>query len=312
MEFRPTSDVVIARCDPSLDEKTLSLAARAWPAAEESAYRQAIDAALSRSQKADVVLLAARRGGTLAAAQLAQLVAGRAAIVWPPQFAADVHPALARLLFAKMTTELASAGVRFAQSLLAVGDDNAKLYLDNGFTHGADLLYLTADVRASPANRPQLPFDIESFRPRDEPRLAALIERSYSGTLDCPRLDGLRQTADVIDGYKAVGAFRPDLWLFARHEDQDVGCLLLNVHPDVRHAEIVYVALVPEVRGRGWGAELTRLSLWLGQCAGAERLVLAVDAANKPAIHIYEDTGFFEFDRRGVWIQSLTEILKAR
>ena len=63
----------------------------------------------------------------------------------------------------------------------------------------------------------------------------------------------MRQTADVIDGYKAVGEFRPDLWLFARHEGQDVGCLLLNLHPDVRHAEIVYVALVPEVRSRGWG-----------------------------------------------------------
>jgi len=205
-------------------------------------------------------------------------------------------------------TELAAAGARFAQSLLAVGDHNAQLYLDNGFTHGADLLYLTADLGAASATRPQLPFNIESFRPGDESRLADLIERSYTGTLDCPRLDGLRQTADVINGYKAVGEFRPDLWLFARHEGQDVGCLLLNMHPDVRHAEIVYVALIPEVRGRGWGTELTRLSLWLGQRAGAERLVLAVDAANKPAIRIYEASGFFEFDRRGVWIRSLTEI----
>jgi len=101
MDFRPTSDVIIARCDPSVDEKALSLAARAWPAAEESAYRQAIDAALSRNQKRDVVLLAAMCDDTPVAAQLAQLVAGRAALVWTPQFSAGhVHPdpSLARML----------------------------------------------------------------------------------------------------------------------------------------------------------------------------------------------------------------------
>ena len=66
---------------------------------------------------------------------------------------------------------------------------------------------------------------------------------------------------------KASGEFRPELWQIARHEDDDVGCLLVNLHPDVKHAEIVYLAVVPEVRGRGWGLELTRHAQWLARQA---------------------------------------------
>ena len=81
----------------------------------------------------------------------------------------------------------------------------------------------------------------------------------------------------------------------------------MNLHPDVRHAEIVYVALIPEVRGRRWGLELIKLALELARRASAERVVLAVDAANQPAIRLYNELGFFEFDRRAVWVRRLTE-----
>jgi ribosomal protein S18 acetylase RimI-like enzyme len=66
--------------------------------------------------------------------------------------------------------------------------------------------------------------------------------------------------------------------------------------------------LVPEVRGRGWGAAFTELALWLGRQAAAERVVLAVDSANEPAIRMYQSLGFFEFARRAVWIRQLPRI----
>jgi len=78
------------------------------------------------------------------------------------------------------------------------------------------------------------------------------------------------------------------------------------VHLDVGHAEIVYVALIPEVRGRGWGMALIRQALALGRATNSQRVVLAVDAANEPAIRHYRAAGFFEFDRRAVWIKTLT------
>ena len=125
------------------------------------------------------------------------------------------------------------------------------------------------------------------------------------------RVDGPLTTADVFAGYRAVGEFRPDLWHIAIHNGADVGCLLVNLHPDVAHAEIVYVAVVPEVRGRGLGLALTRHAQWLASQTKSQRLVLAVDAANEPAIRLYSKAGFDVFDRRAVWIHSLRKIPKS-
>jgi ribosomal protein S18 acetylase RimI-like enzyme len=91
----------------------------------------------------------------------------------------------------------------------------------------------------------------------------------------------------------------------ASEAGQDIGCLLVNLHPEVRHAEIIYLALVPEVRGRQLGKLLVRQAQWLARQAGCERLVLAVDAANDPAILMYGATGFVEWDRRSVWVRAL-------
>ena len=89
-----------------------------------------------------------------------------------------------------------------------------------------------------------------------------------------------------------------------------MGCLLVNLHPDVNHAEIVYLGLIPEVRGRGWGLLLTRRAQQLARERHCERVVLAVDAANEPAARLYADAGFSQFDRRAIWIRSLSETSK--
>jgi ribosomal protein S18 acetylase RimI-like enzyme len=306
----------IARWDPAAKKEVLALATKAWPDAERAAYQQTLHGLLQSGEANQIVLLAAREDSPcedtrFIAAQLAQSLPGRAAIVWPPQFADAIESAqreISTRLFDRLATELATAGAHLAQALVPIGDKEvAERFAAGGFTHAADLLYLAANLDNLRDEPTTPPFAIESFNIGDERRLAALIDRTYTGTLDCPQLDGLRQTADVIAGYQAVGEFRPELWLIARDRAEDVGCLFMNLHPDVRHAEIVYVALIPEVRGRGWGAEFIKKSVELARRAGAERIVLAVDAANQPAIRIYERLGFFEFDRRAVWVRSLTE-----
>jgi mycothiol synthase len=301
----------IARCDPAAEKEVLALATKAWPDAERAAYQQTLHGLLHCGQANQIVLLAARENSQFIAAQLAQSLPGRAAVVWQPQFADASKIAqheISDRLFDRLTTELATAGAHLAQALVPLGDKQAaERFAAGGFTHAADLLYLAANLDALRDEPTTPPFAIESFTIGEERRLAALIDRTYVGTLDCPQLDGLRQTADVIAGYQAVGEFRPELWLIARDRAEDVGCLLMNLHPEVRHAEIVYIALIPEVRGRGWGADLIKKSVELARRAAAERIVLAVDAANQPAIRIYQALGFFEFDRRAVWVRSLTE-----
>ena len=99
------------------------------------------------------------------------------------------------------------------------------------------------------------------------------------------------------------GAFAPDQWLIVRHQGRDVGCLLLADHPEPGNRELVYMGLVPAVRGHGWGSHITQHAQWLARQAGRPRLVLAVDAANGPAIRVYESLGFRAWDRKSVYLR---------
>jgi ribosomal protein S18 acetylase RimI-like enzyme len=304
-----SNPVSIARVAPLTDRSALELAASAWPQAERPAYWQAIHDLAGTGRGERVVLLAARQNDALLAAQVAQSLPGRAAAVWPPQFSPHANlnsKLIAQQLFDRLLPELAATGAHIAQALVAIGDhDSQRLFSLGGFTAAAELLYLAADVKPPVAQPAELPFELESFTPAAESRLIRLIERTYVGTLDCPQIDGLRETADVVAGYKSIGQFRPERWLIARCGGDDIGCLLVNVHPDVNHAEIVYVALVPEMRGRNWGLLLVQHAHRLAAGADCERVVLAVDAANQPAIGLYAAADFFQFDRRLVWIRSL-------
>jgi ribosomal protein S18 acetylase RimI-like enzyme len=118
-------------------------------------------------------------------------------------------------------------------------------------------------------------------------------------------LNGVRSIADVLDGYRAYGVFNPKLWLIARHADSDVGCLILADHPRHGNLELVYMGVVPECRGRGWGGTLARQAQWMARTLGRPRLVLAVDAANQPAIAAYVAAGFQAWDRRRAMVRFL-------
>ncbi|HEX5102368.1 MAG TPA: GNAT family N-acetyltransferase, partial [Pirellulaceae bacterium] len=166
--------------------------------------------------------------------------------------------------------------------------------------------YLAAEADSFPEHPLRLPFALAAAANLERASLIDLVDATYIGTLDCPRIDNLRKTADVIEGYQAVGASGSQLWKIVLGEnDRRVGCLLIADHPSAKQWEIVYVGLVPEVRGRGWGLELTRHAQWLARQAKVERLVLAVDAANEPAIRIYAAAGFLAWDRRAIWIKPL-------
>jgi len=308
MNEKRSITAMIERCEPASAKEVLGLAAQAWPEAERAAYWKMVRDLVRGGEPERVVLLAARQDEELLAAQIGQSLPGKVAVVWPPQFEAKHADAssISVLLFNRVKGDLAATGAELAQALLPCDDAAAgAAFTEAGFSHAADLLYMTAEKAQFPTEPLDLPFELQSFSPTAKGRLARLIERTYIGTLDCPQMDGLRNTEDVITGYQAVGEFKPELWRIVRHGGSDVGCLLVNLHPDVLHAEIVYMALVPEVRGRGWGYLLARHAQWRAQQVGCERIVLAVDAANEPAICPYGRAGFSTFDRRAVWIRKL-------
>ena len=73
-------DALVFRCDPATDKEALEIAARAWPAAERLAYGKSIENLIADGLANRVVLLEARRQDRVVAAQLAQMLPGKAAI----------------------------------------------------------------------------------------------------------------------------------------------------------------------------------------------------------------------------------------
>ncbi len=295
---------------------TLALAAQAWPASQRAGQFAALAELVQAGQADQFVLVAATSGERLCGAVLAQVLAGRAAVVWPPQMAGDQCFAADLPLLAELARQLAAADVCLAQAVLDDTSGHFALVLQAaGFVQAGNLSYLAAEAASFPTQPPPLDFALVSAAATERQRFARVVEATYRGSLDCPLVDGLRPTADVLAGYRAVGEHRPEWWLVAcentaDEERRDVGCLLLADHPAEEQVEIVYLGIVPECRGRGWGRALTRHAQWLARAAGRARVVLAVDAANHPAIAAYESAGFVAWDRRSILIRDFRRAAK--
>jgi GNAT superfamily N-acetyltransferase len=215
--------------------------------------------------------------------------------------------------------ELLRTGAEFAGSNgfpiahMVVGADDgylSELLTRAGFPMFAELRYLFAEARVSqpisgdePTSAEFRGFRYVPYAGEQSSRLGRLIEQTYVDSRDCPGLDGVRAMGDVLAGYRAQGRYSPDEWYFI-HEtksDQDIGVLVLAEHPEACNWELVYMGLTPAMRGRGKGCELVEFALDRVARRGGERLVVAVDAANHPALATYFRCGFVEWDRRIVY-----------
>jgi mycothiol synthase len=234
----------------------------------------------------------------------AQPQAGGVAAIWPPQWN-NVRPPKPDPLLTALLASPALGGFRVAQSLLPDATvPEAVSLLGCGFQIAAELKYLSAAARSDLPRR----FKALRFVPYSAERreaLAKVVERTYVGSLDCPVLEGMRPISDVLDEYEAVGAYRPELWLFAECDEGEVGCLLLADHPDQNQLELLYMGLIPEVRGRGWGEELAREALRQAARLRRERIVAAVDARNVPAVELYRRNGYETWDTRTAMVKKL-------
>jgi ribosomal protein S18 acetylase RimI-like enzyme len=245
-------------------------------------------------------------GEVLTAAAWLQVQPGHTATLWPPVGSGPCEFDATKALFARAVEVARLQGVVLVQSLLLTdAGSDAKALLQAGFSHAADLLYL---VSLSPEFPRACPSSDLTFVPQgasDLGQFADLIGRSYQGTRDCPSLNGVRAIEDVIAGYRSIGRFRPDLWLIARTTDGDAGCIVVADHASEPIWELVYMGVVPESRGRGLGLEMTRYAQWLCARENIERLALAVDASNEPALAMYAAAGFVSWDRRSVFVRIL-------
>jgi len=191
------------------------------------------------------------------------------------------------------------ARVRLVQSLTDPPQKAERAALHAaGLSDLAELVYLQRYVERG--RRPAALVEPGSGRPLKvvhwsepvRPRFERAILHSYEGTLDCPGLLGLRQIDDIIAGHRATGRFDPGLWSVYELDGEPIAVLLLAPVPAREAYELVYLGVVPAYRGHGLGAVLVRHALAGVAARGGGRLHLAVDAANRPAVKLYERHGF--------------------
>jgi ribosomal protein S18 acetylase RimI-like enzyme len=251
-------------------------------------------------------LLGAISEGRLLGVVWAQLQPGKIATIWPPRVDAE-DKQLGPRLAAAILQFAASRGVRVAQAMVAVDDVPATDWLKTaGMSPASEILSLAwlapptmtfALLKSSSVQ----PHRIEHYQPiSDRERMERVLAETFVGTHDCPAIDGVRTISDVLRGYQAAGVSQSRHWYFVRHDQCDVGCLLLAQDIAPNDMELVYMGLAPRWRGRGWGTALARYAQELTVRAGRQCLLTTVDVDNTAARRVYDGAGFTQWGRHQV------------
>lgn len=306
MSFPSASAITIGPCPASLRRAALELLLGETPADFRHAQvSTALETLENPAGEPGRLLVAAHQETTVLAAAMAVAQPGRTAIVHPPRLAAGQREALADRLLGEMNQWLDRNTVQVAQALLDPCDLlDADRLSRCGYVQACTLCYLVCAAEHFPQAQPQGPLAFEPWRPTDDAQFGPIMDATYENTLDCPSLNGVRATPDVLAGYRASPAGVNGPWTIANRAGRAAGCLLLADHEASDQYELMYMGIVPEFRGQGLGACLVRQAQWQAHCAGRTQLVLAVDAQNGPARDVYAAQGFRVFTERLVYLRT--------
>jgi ribosomal protein S18 acetylase RimI-like enzyme len=210
-----------------------------------------------------------------------------------------------RALLAQVLRTAASAGLdqglSFVQALIEpMATADVDVAVRAGFRELAELIYMRRDLAMEEVAH-QAAEDEYLWRAHgdfDDDELAQVIGATYERSLDCPALAGVRKLTDIVATHRSCGVFRPESWWVLEQGGKAAGCILVNDYPSNLVADVVYLGVTVPFRGRG----LSRLMLHRTGRQAIERgystMTLAVDAANPPALRVYEKECFYETARR--------------
>lgn len=269
-----------------------------------SGLRRSVEAfqnLIERSESGRCRLWWACRDETPLCAALTVINPGRTGMVFIGPTEANQAPETADLL-ARLTDETLQAGVCFVQAMLPRDDTAGGLFQRCGYFRLAQLIYMQ---RSLDELLPEIEAGLawpryDESRPEE---LAEVIPDTYVGSQDVPGLSGIRRIEDIIASHKAGGVYRPRNWWLPALNGQHVGCILLNDSSDDSGVEVVYLGVRPAFRRRGLARAILRHALTDAASRGRRLAYLAVDAANAAAARLYEQEGFYETDRREVYIK---------
>lgn len=203
----------------------------------------------------------------------------------------------------RLCDEAWQSDVSLMQVLLQPHDPISQVLADSGFSFLAELVYLQRSADQFPNPNQSTPvLDYVTFSPSTEAHFLTTLERTYTDSLDCPGMSGLRKIRDVLIGHRHTGVFQKHLWMLAKSGDKWVGILLLTEIPGRACLEIAYVGVDPDARGCGIGDALVRKAIEVAWEEEKSHVTLAVDHTNTFACELYARWQFTELARRRAWI----------
>lgn len=229
--------------------------------------------------------------------------------VWPAEtldgLSPDVATEIRRRLYEEAARVVDAPEIWIGQSLLEVDQiEQSRELSEHGFPRLTDLIFMNHSVEASTlADFGRITdcalWDSEPFNePVNGADFARLVELTYESTCDCPELNGTRDGWQSLESHRQAGAYDPECWRLFRHNGRPAGVLLLTGHPPESVWEVVYFGVAPEFRGNGFGRRILEAGIELARENGIQEIVLAVDMRNTPAIRLYGQLKFQQFDRR--------------
>ncbi len=256
-------------------------------------------------------LLLAKVGDLPVGAALVMPQPDRVALVWPPVVScgATDETAVENGLMREICRLIDDVGARFGQCLLSPDDAvEAELLKRHGFDHAANLFFLARtlqpeDLSQSVATDPDHAITREIFCDGIAERFAHVIEQSYVGSLDCVYLRDFRTGAEALASHRLSGVFNPSNWWIYTIDGQDAGVLLLSEHPDQDSVEVVYLGVIPELRGLGLGRRMLAEGISHAARMSRAAMFLAVDSENRYANALYGECSFSELARRSVMLR---------
>lgn len=301
--------LTVTAAAPREQAEALSVLFSRHPSPECAACVEDALAAAARGEVSLDGLLIARQKKQIVGAVLVVLPdePGGTAFVWSPGVIAGVDAEQAAdVLLQEAGRRIDRSGAALAQSLLEPGEDAARdALMRNGFLHLADLLCLQRRLDQPLPAPAESGLMVTHFAVAgNADRFARIIEQTYRGTLDCPALVGQRSGREALASHRHAGEFDPRLWSVYTLNERDAAVLLLTEHPDENAWEIVYLGVVPEFRGRGYGRALVLDALQRAKEAGRASVQLAVDCRNHFARRVYDELGFEQVTIRAAYVRT--------
>jgi ribosomal protein S18 acetylase RimI-like enzyme len=129
-----------------------------------------------------------------------------------------------------------------------------------------------------------------------------LLSNTFRDSLDCPELNSIRTPDEVEEGYLA-GTPNPSQWWLALEGETSVGLLILGEGMVPALRDLAYLGVIPAMRRRGIARSMLSFAMHQARVDGATGMTLLVDERNSPAIALYQQSGFRQFEVRGVYLR---------